>query len=273
MNFPIVIIDKEKKTREIVTGPTSFKTTLKYSYPVVKSREIPNPDFDETKEISTENPEYVSEAYVETETAEDEITHPSETWSTYTSEDWQEKCPTWEFYTVDTETVVVPEDKLAVRNDADIAAWKVNTKTKTIKPTFTFVDDPNTQTLEQVKANLLSTVDAQAEYVRMQHLTPGTGQAVEYDRTLTEALKAKSLDPQTIVESDFPWLLAELNALRASGSTATFQDVVDSVIAQAEAWTTLGTKIKEKRRTAKLKIASALTKQEANSVLPINWLE
>lgn len=114
-------------------------------------------------------------------------------------------------------------------------------------------------------------IDQQAEAARLQFLTPGSGQAMEYAATEQEALKAKdAADP--LNPDDYPWLKAEQDALAAAGQTATLRDVVNAVLAQREAWYQAGVAIKEIRRGAKMKVDAAQTAAEVQDILAgLSW--
>ena len=114
-------------------------------------------------------------------------------------------------------------------------------------------------------------VDAAAETARLTFITPGAGQALEYQATQTQALAAAAAaDPLDVAL--YPWLVAEQSAQAAAGVTVTLRTVATQVITLTNAWETVGAAIKEIRRSAKLQIAAATTEAEIQTVLDaITW--
>lgn len=89
------------------------------------------------------------------------------------------------------------------------------------------------------KRRLTDTVNAHAETVRNLFLTPGSGQAITYARKEGEARAwTPEADP-----TGFPFLSAE-----AAATGATLADTAALVLAQANAWVTIGAAIEGNRR-------------------------
>jgi hypothetical protein len=123
--------------------------------------------------------------------------------------------------------------------------------------------------LEAVKAAAIIAVDEAAEVARLQFITPGAGQAMEYQSGEAEArayLADSSPDP-----ANYPFLVAELNALVATGGTPTLAEVAAEVDAQAAAWRAVGSYIKELRRTAKMQIDAANSVAAVRAAQQIAW--
>lgn len=119
----------------------------------------------------------------------------------------------------------------------------------------------------------MAEVDRQAETRRLNYLTPGAGQAQEYAQTEAEAEAALASSA-----ADFtgrPWLRAERNAQveAAGGDPAnpqlgpTVLEIAAEVVAQRDAWISVGAAIKRVRRRAKLEIAAATTADAVESIL------
>lgn len=103
-------------------------------------------------------------------------------------------------------------------------------------------------------------IDQAAEAARQRYLTPGSGQAMVYQRKADEAracMVAATPDP-----ADYPYLAAEI------GVTAdTLRGVADVVLARETAWTQASAAIEGLRLAAKRDIAEAATAEEVQAVL------
>tara|TARA_R110000868_G_scaffold34552_10_gene124783 strand:+ start:135 stop:692 length:558 start_codon:yes stop_codon:yes gene_type:complete len=108
----------------------------------------------------------------------------------------------------------------------------------------------------------MQSIDAAAEAVRMQFLTGGAGQALTYQRKEAEARAwSPEADP-----SAFPMLVAE-----ATATDATLADTVTLVIAQADAWATVGAAIEGARMGAKKAVREAENAAEIEAAAAVNW--
>lgn len=93
--------------------------------------------------------------------------------------------------------------------------------------------------LAPMKRALTDAVNIRAEAVRNLYLTPGSGQAITYARKEDEARRwTAEADP-----AGFPFLSAE-----AAATDATLADTAALVLAQANAWVTIGAAIEGNRR-------------------------
>lgn len=93
--------------------------------------------------------------------------------------------------------------------------------------------------LAPLKRAMTDGVNARAEALRNIYLTPGSGQAITYTRKEAEARAwSDGADP-----ASFPFLTAE-----AAATGASIADVAALVIAQADAWVTVGAAIEGRRR-------------------------
>ena len=93
--------------------------------------------------------------------------------------------------------------------------------------------------LDAAKASALAQVNAAAEALRARFLTAGSGHAMTYLRKEDEA---RRFDPEADA-ADYPFLAAE-----AASTGATLADTAALVLAQANAWATLGAAIEGHRR-------------------------
>lgn len=93
--------------------------------------------------------------------------------------------------------------------------------------------------LDAAKASALAQVNAAAEALRARFLTAGSGQAMTYLRKEDEA---RRFDAEGDA-ADYPFLSAE-----AASTGATLADTAALVLAQANAWATLGAAIEGHRR-------------------------
>lgn len=127
--------------------------------------------------------------------------------------------------------------------------------------------------LAAVKQRLLQQVDADAEAARLQFITPGAGQALEYEATERQArayLAAGS--PEPFDAAAYPFIEAERQAvLAATGMLPSPADIVTSVIASADGWMTVGAEIKRLRRAAKMAIEAAESVAAARAAAAVAW--
>lgn len=117
--------------------------------------------------------------------------------------------------------------------------------------------------LAALKATLAAQIDHDAEAARQRFITPGAGQAMEYQATEAEA-RRYLIDPS----GTFPFLAAEV---QAQGSPATFASVAAEVVALADAWAAIGSEIKRLRRAAKLAVEAAPTASAARQAAQVTW--
>lgn len=126
--------------------------------------------------------------------------------------------------------------------------------------------------LEEAKAAAIARVDAAAEKARLRYLTPGAGQALEYQQTEAEARAYRAAGYPAFDPELYPFIEAERQALLiATGTLPDAAATADEVIAQADAWRQAGSAIKELRRAAKLKIEQATTHAEIRAAEQIAW--
>lgn len=123
--------------------------------------------------------------------------------------------------------------------------------------------------LEEAKQAAVARIDREAEEVRLKYVTPGAGQAMEYQETAQEAFALQGdADPDP---THYPMLVAEQQALESVGEVVTLQDVAAQVLAERAAWSSIGAAIKTARRAAKMAVEGAASKDEIDAVFPIAW--
>lgn len=122
--------------------------------------------------------------------------------------------------------------------------------------------------LEPIRASLRARVDAEAERVRCMYVTPGSGQAMEY-----EAVKAELLHYDAVIAAegdprpeDYPFVAADA-AARGLSLAASF----DEVRAARDAWAVAGSRIRAARLAAKAAIAAAATLSALAAASAIDW--
>lgn len=122
-------------------------------------------------------------------------------------------------------------------------------------------------TLAFLKIGLRADIDTEAERQRMLHLTPGTGQVMEYLGVAEEAkalLAAIAADPQHVPDpDDYPFLGATIGIDGAS-----LAEVAATVNAAHEHWRAVGAAIRSARLTAKAAISAATDYASARAVQP-----
>lgn len=118
--------------------------------------------------------------------------------------------------------------------------------------------------LDQVKADLIAQIDAEAERARLAHITGGAGQAMTYSQKAAEA-KAFLADSEPDA-ANYPLLSAEV------GITApTLAGVAAVVAAEHAAWTVTGAQIEALRLGAKAAIAAADDADAVHAAASVLW--
>ncbi|NDY56766.1 hypothetical protein G3N56_08415 [Desulfovibrio sulfodismutans] len=129
------------------------------------------------------------------------------------------------------------------------------------------------ESLETAKAAACAAIDAEAERRRLMVLTPGQGQAMEYQHTAEEAARAVAA-PDPLDPAAYPFLAAEQEALLATIGEVGLRDVAVAVLTDRAAWMAYGAAIKAVRRRAKLQIREAADVAAVAAVeLGIEWPE
>lgn len=115
--------------------------------------------------------------------------------------------------------------------------------------------------LDVLRAYLAASIDAQAEQIRQQFLTPGAGQGMTYIRKEMEA-RAWIVDNGAPV----PFLTVE-----AAARGMTVADLAAEVIQLADAWVAIGSTIEGLRMGAKTTIARSVTFGEVVLASEVDW--
>jgi hypothetical protein len=124
--------------------------------------------------------------------------------------------------------------------------------------------------LSELKRQVEEQIDRDAEVARLRFITPGAGQALEYQATEAEA--RKFLVTEDIDPDDYPFLQAEVHAIEEStGHAPALVYVALEVLHNADAWRSVGAEIKRLRRSAKLAVSAATTAQEVRQAAMIPW--
>lgn len=115
--------------------------------------------------------------------------------------------------------------------------------------------------LDILRSTAKAQIDAQAELVRQDFLTPGAGQALTYQRKEAEAREWLA-DQRTSV----PFLSAEAAARRLP-----LADVAAEVVRLADRWTQAGAEIEGRRMHAKTALAEAKTLGAIVQASKVDW--
>lgn len=132
--------------------------------------------------------------------------------------------------------------------------------------TFTIQD----RSIIEIKSEVATMIDNLADGARSNFVTQGgPGQALEYDQTRREIDTWQvATDPDI---DDYPMLRAEYRARQIAEPEISVEQVIDDTIAEVGIWFTVGPAIKEIRRTGKVAIDVAETKQRVRDVL--DWCQ
>lgn len=128
--------------------------------------------------------------------------------------------------------------------------------------------------LEKLKGTLKARVDADAEALRLLLITPGSGQAMEYQEAYAQAQAALSASG-TVKPSDYPMLAATIGVdfdPQTGKPAADVLGVARSVKAAYEAFLLAGAAIRGTRLLAKAEIEAASDADHARAVFSaISW--
>lgn len=126
--------------------------------------------------------------------------------------------------------------------------------------------------LARVRAEAMAEIDRQAEAARLQYVTPGSGQALEYERTEREARAFAAAGFAGWDPALYPMVEAERQAIADAGEEIPApRAAAEAVIAQADAWAGVGAAIKRLRRARKMRLAGATTGAEVAAILAEGW--
>lgn len=122
--------------------------------------------------------------------------------------------------------------------------------------------------LDALKVSLCAQVDAEAEAARLRWITPGAGQAMEYQATYDEAHRYTLTPAEERAAQRWPWLEAEANVSRPARELSV---VAQEVLYLQGLWVEIGARIKELRRAAKVAVMAARTVPEARQAAQVRW--
>lgn len=127
--------------------------------------------------------------------------------------------------------------------------------------------------LDAAKDAAVMAIDAEAERRRLLVLTPGSGQALEYQHTADDAARAEAA-PDPLTPGAYPFLAAEQAALARVGVALSLRQVADLVVYQRATWLAYGAAVKAARRGAKLAVDEAATPLDVAVVMAdVVWPE
>jgi len=149
--------------------------------------------------------------------------------------------------------------------DANLGDGEVCVEVETIGAWMITAEGTGAEPVAPVLANLiraaLADVDVQAESVRGEFITAGSGQAMTYLRKEAEAREWLA-DPA----SETPFLSAE-----AAATGVTLANLAAAVVARADAWEVVGPRIEAARIAGKQAIAAATSATEVEAAAQIDW--
>lgn len=160
---------------------------------------------------------------------------------------------------------LVPSDEARVGDRYDVGAGTFEA------PAY---DGPS---LDDIKDGLKKAVDLTAERLRTALITPGSGQAMEYQESYAQAKAALAADEvgETVEDDDYPMLAATVGIDRdpETGDLATdVLGVARSVKVAYETYLQAGAAIKEARLKGKRAIGAATSPETADAAfLAIQW--
>lgn len=131
---------------------------------------------------------------------------------------------------------------------------------------------PEPPTLDEVKADLMARIDRQAEAIREKYITPGSGQALTYDRKRREAA-ASIVDPEPTAEK-YPVLAASIGVeVQSTGDLkADFDAIAEIVLGLEQHWAIVAHHIEARRLGGKRTIEAAQTVEDAQAAFDaVDW--
>ena len=157
----------------------------------------------------------------------------------------------------DTGCHTMPDGRDWTDGDALIAAVDDLIQARTVRET---PPPPPEPTYEEVQADAIQQIDATAERTRHRYITPGSGQALEYEQAFREAVDFQAAGYPEADLADYPMLQAEA---QATGRTGTV--VCDEVLTLHAQWVAVGAAIRRERRAGKEAVRAAATVAEVET--------
>lgn len=133
---------------------------------------------------------------------------------------------------------------------------------------------PADDALARDKQRAKASVDTWAEQARLAWVTPGSGQAFEYELVAAEAQRvlASSHGEGHTPFEDYPLLAAEYTARATAGTPRSFRDLAAAVMDRRKAFMVAIADIRQARLEAKLRIDAATDVAQVESALAgVEW--
>ena len=132
---------------------------------------------------------------------------------------------------------------------------------------------PADDALARLKQRAKRTVDIRAEEARQAWVTPGSGQAFEYDLVAAEAQRLLDRGEGDTPFEDYPLLAAEYTARATAGAPRSFRDLAAAVMDRRKAFMVAIADIRQARLEAKLRIDAATDAVQIEDALAgAEWL-
>lgn len=132
---------------------------------------------------------------------------------------------------------------------------------------------PADDALDRLKQRAKRTVDSRAEEARQAWVTPGSGQAFEYDLVAAEAQRLLDRGEGDAPFDDYPLLAAEYTARATAGTPRSFRDLAAAVMDRRKAFMVAIADIRQARLEAKLRIDAATdARQIEDALVGVEWL-
>lgn len=162
----------------------------------------------------------------------------------------------------------IPEDAVEINQEVYQALLLGQSEGKIITSDdegMPVLKEPEPLSLAELVSNALIIVDDAAETARLKFITPGSAQAMVYQRKVQEA-ETLELD-QSPDEENYMLLSAEIGITGSS-----IQEVAESVLAQRDAWLIVAAQIEQTRLLAKNALKAALDNGQVKFVLDgLSW--
>ena len=121
-----------------------------------------------------------------------------------------------------------------------------------------------------MRAHFRAKIDAEAEAVRQRFITPGAGQAMEYQEAVNQA-RAYLADPT----GSYPMVQADVDAgtidPRIPGPVETLAEAADLILFMYDRWLEVGSAIRQIRLTAKASVEAAPNIAAMADAAQIDW--
>lgn len=132
---------------------------------------------------------------------------------------------------------------------------------------------PADDALARLKRRATGSIDTWAEQARMAWVTPGSGQAFEYELVAAEAQRLLDRGEGDAPFEDYPLLAAEYTARAAVGRTRSFTELARAVVGRRRDCALALASIRQTRMEAKLRIDAATDARQIDDALAgVEWL-